>query len=77
MDPSDFGLTREIAISHRLTGWNAVRVRADALGLRLALADLKEATSRVKSAADEHTLSLDDVDRILTDVAALATARPH
>lgn len=77
MDPSDFGLTREISISHRLTGWNAVRVRADALGLRLALADLKEATSRVKNAADENALSLDDVDRILTDVAALATARPH
>ncbi len=76
LDPSDFGLTREISVGHRLTGWNAVRVRADALGLRLALTDLKEATARVKQSADERRLSLDDVDRILAEVAAEATARP-
>ncbi len=74
LDPADFGLTREIAIGHRLTGWNAVRVRADALGLRLALNDLKEATARVKQAADTRRLTLDDVDQILAEVAA-ETAR--
>lgn len=68
LDPDDFGLTREIAIGHRLTGWNAVRVRADALGMRMALADLKEATARVKHAADSRRLSMDDVDRILAEV---------
>lgn len=75
LDPSDFGLTREIAIGHRLTGWNAVRVRADALGMRLALSDLKEATARVKQAADLQRLTLDDVDRILAEVAAEAPRR--
>jgi len=75
LDPADFGLTREIAIGHRLTGWNAVRVRADALGLRLALTDLKEATTRVKQAADMRRLTLDDVDRILMEVAAETTRR--
>lgn len=75
MDPADFGLTREISIGHRLTGWNAVRVRADALGLRLALADLKEATAQVKHEADSRSLSMDDVDRILTAVAASASLR--
>lgn len=75
LDPADFGLTREIAIGHRLTGWNAVRVRADALGMRLALSDLKEATARVKHAADVRRLTLDDVDRILTEIAAEAQLR--
>lgn len=75
LDPADFGLTREIAIGHRLTGWNAVRVRADALGMRLALSDLKEATARVKHAADGQRLTLDDVDRILAEVAAESTRR--
>lgn len=75
LDPADFGLTREISIGHRLTGWNAVRVRADALGLRLALADLKDATARVKAAADGRRLTLDDVDRILHDVASESLAR--
>ncbi len=31
--PEDFGLTRYIHIAHRLTGWNAIRNRADQLGL--------------------------------------------
>jgi homocitrate synthase len=76
LDPADFGLKREIAIGHRLTGWNAVRVRADALGMRLPLADLKDATARVKLAADSRRLTLDDVDRILGDVASEVAARP-
>jgi len=75
LDPADFGLTREISIGHRLTGWNAVRVRADALGLRLALADLKDATARVKQAADGRRLTLEDVDRILNEVAIETLAR--
>ena len=32
LKPEDFGLTRYIHIAHRLTGWNAVRSRADQLG---------------------------------------------
>ena len=31
IEPSDFGLTREIAIGHRLTGWNSIRARASLL----------------------------------------------
>ena len=29
LDPHDFGLTRYISIAHRLTGWNAVKARAE------------------------------------------------
>ena len=70
LNPADFGLTREIAIGHRLTGWNAVRVRSDALGYRLSLEALKAITARVKLAADSRTLSISDVDAIIADVAA-------
>src|SRR4029079_627932 len=33
--PEDFGLTRYVHIAHRLTGWNAVRHRAEPLCLRV------------------------------------------
>ena len=35
INPDDFGLGREVAIGHHLTGWNAVRERANNLGLTL------------------------------------------
>lgn len=70
LDPADFGLSREIAIGHRLTGWNAVRVRSDALGYRLSLDALKAITARVKLAADSRTLSIGDVDAIIAEVAS-------
>ncbi len=41
LKPEDFGLTRYIHIAHRLTGWNAIRNRADQLGLTLDDAYLK------------------------------------
>ena len=29
LDPADFGLTRYIHVAHRLTGWNAIKQRAE------------------------------------------------
>jgi len=69
LDPADFGLAREIAIGHRLTGWNAIRVRSEALGYRLPLAVLKDVTRRVKQAGDRGDLALDDVDALITAAA--------
>lgn len=69
LDPADFGLAREIAIGHRLTGWNAIRVRSEALGYRLPLAVLKAVTRRVKEAADGGDLSLDAVDALIAQAA--------
>ncbi|MEA3346255.1 MAG: homocitrate synthase [Chloroflexota bacterium] len=63
--PQDFGLTRYISIAHRLTGWNAVKHRAEQLGLELSDAQIKECTRHIKSLADEKSLSLSDVDAIL------------
>lgn len=63
--PEDFGLTRYVHIAHRLTGWNAVRSRADQLGLTLSDAQCKDLTTRIKTLADAHALTLEQVDLLL------------
>ncbi len=68
--PEDFGLTRYISISHRLTGWNAIRSRSDQLGLDLSDLDIKQITEEIKHLSDTRHLTLDDVDRLLHDAHA-------
>ena len=65
LDPTDFGLTRYISIAHRLTGWNAVKARAEQLGLEMDTDQIKALTVHIKSLADDKTLGLDDVDDLL------------
>jgi homocitrate synthase len=69
LNPNDFGLTRYISIAHRLTGWNAVKARAEQLGLSLADAQIKALTQHIKVLADERALALDDVDNLLRNWA--------
>jgi homocitrate synthase len=68
--PEDFGLTRAIAIGHRLTGWNAVRDRAETLGLHLDEDTLRALTHTIKQRADTHPLTLAEIDALLRDAAA-------
>ena len=63
--PEDFGLSRYISIAHRLTGKNAVRWRAEQLGIELGEEELREITARIKALADGQHLSLDDVDALI------------
>ncbi len=63
--PEDFGLSRYINIAHRLTGWNAIRSRAEQLGLELSDDRIKHITHEVKILSDEQHLTLDDVDALL------------
>ncbi len=63
--PEDFGMTRYIHIAHRLTGWNAIRHRAEQLGLSLDEEVLRHLTGHIKVLADERALTLDDVDALL------------
>lgn len=63
--PEDFGLTRYVHIAHRLTGWNAVKHRAEQLGLRFTDEQLKAITARIKSLADCDALTLEHVDALL------------
>jgi homocitrate synthase len=65
LNPQDFGLTRYISIAHRLTGWNAVKARADQLGLELSEGQVKALTLHIKALADDKRLSLSDVDNLL------------
>ena len=65
LNPTDFGLTRYISIAHRLTGWNAVKARAEQLGLELEQGQIKALTRHIKTLADEKMLALDDVDDLL------------
>ncbi|MGQ9908167.1 MAG: homocitrate synthase [Candidatus Flexifilum sp.] len=65
IDPADFGLTREIPIGHRLTGWNAVRRRAADLGLDLPDDVVQRITRQIKERADRQPLTLDEIDALL------------
>lgn len=69
IDPADFGVNREIAIGHRLTGWNAVRSRAHALGLELNDAVVQNITRIIKERADTRPMTLDEVDALLREGA--------
>ncbi len=65
LDPADFGLTRYIHVAHRLTGWNAIKQRAEQLQLSLSDDDIKTITAHIKALADQKNLSLEDVDVLL------------
>jgi homocitrate synthase len=65
LDPHDFGLSRYISIAHRLTGWNAVKARAEQLNLDLTNERIKALTQHIKALADEKPLTLEDVDMLL------------
>ncbi len=67
LDPADFGLTRYVHVAHRLTGWNAIKQRAEQLQLDLSDEHVKHITAQIKVLADQRNLSLDDVDVLLRD----------
>jgi homocitrate synthase len=65
LDPRDFGLTRYISVAHKLTGWNAIKDRAEQFGLQLTDAQIKEVTAHIKAMADHKPIDLEDVDELL------------
>lgn len=69
LQPSDFGLTREVAIGHRLTGWNSIRDRSRTLGLALDDTTIKAITLDVKRRADDRPLVLAEIDVMLRAAA--------
>lgn len=74
--PEDFGLNREIAIGHRLTGWNAIRDRAETLGLSLPDDTIREITRTIKQRADDAPLSLAAIDDLLREAAGAVQEQP-
>ena len=65
LNPNDFGLNREIAIGHRLTGWNAIRDRAQKLGLNIDDSTLRNITQTIKAQADIQALNMAQIDELL------------
>ena len=65
LQPEDFGLTRYVHVAHRLTGWNAIKDRANQLNIELSDDQVREITATVKRLSDLRTLSLTDVDNLL------------
>ena len=65
IDPQDFGMSRYIHFASRLTGWNAIKSRADQLGLKMTDAQYKACTAKIKALADVRKIGMDDTDSIL------------
>src|SRR5450759_3764869 len=65
LNPKDFGMTRYISIAHKLTGWNAIKDRAEQLGLPLTDDQIKDVTAHVKALADQKRMDINDVDELL------------
>ena len=65
IDPSDFGIGRYIHFASRLTGWNAIKSRAEQLNLNMTDAQYKECTAQIKRLADIRPIAIDDADSIL------------
>ena len=76
LNPKDFGMTRYISIAHKLTGWNAIKDRAEQLGLPLNDDQIKEVTAHIKALADQKQLDLNDVDELLYRWADGASNEP-
>jgi homocitrate synthase len=49
----------------RLTGWNAIKSRAEQLGIKMTDAQYKECTSKIKALADIRPIAIDDADSII------------
>jgi len=65
IDPSDFDELRTILIAHKLTGWNAIKDRAEKLGLGFKDSEIKEIALKIKRIADGKNIGLNKVDKIL------------
>lgn len=65
ISPADFGMSRYVHFASRLTGWNAIKSRADQLGLQMTDAEYKKCTAQIKMMADVKKITLDDTDAII------------
>lgn len=65
LDPEDFGRDRTLSISHKLTGSNAIRVRAHDLGLDLSADQIRTVTETIKALADTRPVTIEEVDAAL------------
>ena len=65
VNPKDFGMTRYVHFASRLTGWNAIKSRAQQLKIEMTDAQYKECTLKLKAIADVRSTVSDDADSII------------
>ncbi|UKZ61348.1 uncharacterized protein TrAtP1_002614 [Trichoderma atroviride] len=65
LKPEDFGLSRYVHFTSRLTGWNAIKSRVDQLGLKMTDDQIKEVTGKIKQMADLKVMTLDESDALI------------
>jgi homocitrate synthase len=65
INPADFGMTRYVHFASRLTGWNAIKSRAEQLNITLTDAECKICTQKIKALADVRPIAVDDADSII------------
>lgn len=65
INPADFGMTRYVHFASRLTGWNAIKSRAQQLKIELTDTQCKECTAKIKALADIRPIAVDDADSII------------
>lgn len=65
INPADFGMSRYVHFTSRLTGWNAIKVRVEQLGLKMSDDQVKLLTQKIKEMADVRPLAIDDTDSII------------
>jgi homocitrate synthase len=70
IDTADFGMTRYVHYTSRLTGWNAIKSRVEQLGLTMADEQVKLSTGKIKAMADLRVLTMDDTDAIIRSYAS-------
>ena len=62
---ADFGMSRYVHFASRLTGWNAIKSRAQQLQISMTDAQFKECTAKIKAMADVRPIAVDDADSII------------
>lgn len=68
-------MTRYVHFASRLTGWNAIKSRAEQLGITMTDDQVKQCTIKIKALADIRSIAVDDADSIIRNVSA-STAQP-
>jgi homocitrate synthase len=66
IDPADFGMKRNIAYGSHLTGWNAIKARAETLNLYMMDEQYKQCTAGVKAFADTRRVSIEEIDSYIS-----------
>ncbi|OJI98520.1 hypothetical protein ASPVEDRAFT_123740 [Aspergillus versicolor CBS 583.65] len=65
INPADFGMSRYVHFASRLTGWNAIKSRAQQLNVHMTDDQYKECTAKIKALADIRPIAIDDADSII------------